>query len=576
MSHHEGGLVAKGPPQHNAETGLAMPRFSLILCLLAVVLLDLLFVSNTPDDAYITFRYSKHLAEGYGFGAWNTSGPPVEGYTSPLWMLLLAGASALGIGLPLASKTIGILSHLALVAAFLGWPSRIARHEDPVLEPIRSKRVMQTAGLLLALNLPMSWYATSGMETTLFAALFGITLAGVFLSAPPFIVASSTVLLVAARPEGVVGALLCAWIAQNLAPKDGNRPPLVRPILGAIIIAVIGLIAYRLAVFGELLPNTYWAKSGGAGVRHILLGLRHTFEWFANNPLTLFLIGLAAAPLFGRRFGAEVRRQQPIALACFVFFLLYLLYIIKAGGDTTPFPFGRHLVHIGALLALLSAIAIVEWSEARPTSRFAILALAVVLPAISTMWSHDGQMRDAIAATLRSRSRETDTARNRYLDRFREIVKPSTTVATSIAGAIPFEVEAKYIDVLGLNTRHIAKFGTFDPHGPQDSKTDMKWVIAQRPDVIEAYFPATLLLGSDPQALRRYVDGDLLSKMHRELLTDTEFATSYLFIRNWPYDVLDRALFIRESYFDSLSLEIQLKLDCVPIGKTQAGTFQKQ
>lgn len=28
----------------------------------------------TLDDAYITFRYARHLADGYGLGAWNRTG----------------------------------------------------------------------------------------------------------------------------------------------------------------------------------------------------------------------------------------------------------------------------------------------------------------------------------------------------------------------------------------------------------------------------------------------------------------------------------------------------------------------
>jgi hypothetical protein len=32
----------------------------------------------TLDDAYITFRYARHLAQGYGLGAWNRTGEHVE------------------------------------------------------------------------------------------------------------------------------------------------------------------------------------------------------------------------------------------------------------------------------------------------------------------------------------------------------------------------------------------------------------------------------------------------------------------------------------------------------------------
>src|SRR6266550_207763 len=70
----------------------------------------------TLDDAYITFRYARHLAEGYGLGAWNHTGEHVEGYSSPLWMLLLAGAAWLGVDVRIASKVLGTAAALTEIA----------------------------------------------------------------------------------------------------------------------------------------------------------------------------------------------------------------------------------------------------------------------------------------------------------------------------------------------------------------------------------------------------------------------------------------------------------------------------
>ena len=72
-----------------------------------VATLAVLFSRLTLDDAYITFRYARHLAEGYGLGAWNHTGEHVEGYSSLLWTLLLAGAARLGVDVQLASKVLG-------------------------------------------------------------------------------------------------------------------------------------------------------------------------------------------------------------------------------------------------------------------------------------------------------------------------------------------------------------------------------------------------------------------------------------------------------------------------------------
>lgn len=43
----------------------------------------------TADDSFITFRYSKHLAEGYGI-TWNIGEPPLEGYSNFTYMLFAA------------------------------------------------------------------------------------------------------------------------------------------------------------------------------------------------------------------------------------------------------------------------------------------------------------------------------------------------------------------------------------------------------------------------------------------------------------------------------------------------------
>src|SRR4029453_5831418 len=81
--------------------------------------LTVLLSRLTLDDAYITFRYARHLAEGYGLGAWNRTGEHVEGYSSLLWTLLLAGAARLGVDVRLASKVLGAMAALVVIAALV-------------------------------------------------------------------------------------------------------------------------------------------------------------------------------------------------------------------------------------------------------------------------------------------------------------------------------------------------------------------------------------------------------------------------------------------------------------------------
>jgi hypothetical protein len=148
------------------------------------------------------------------------------------------------------------------------------------------------------------------------------------------------------------------------------------------------------------------------------------------------------------------------------------------------------------------------------------------------------------------------------------LATPTTTISSSYAGALPFLVDAVHIDALGLNTPHIAYHGTFDPAGPQDSKTDMRWVIDQRPDIVEGYVSGLAVLrGAAPEE----IIGTRRRKMSFEMLSSPRFQREYVFVRNAPYDRMDRALFLRRDFWQAHPRRDAL--DCVPVADTALATF---
>src|SRR6476659_3933890 len=186
----------------------------------------------TLDDAYITFRYARHLAEGYGLGAWNHTGERVEGYSSLLWMLLLAGAARLGVDVRLASKVLGVAAALVVIGAL------VRRRDD---------RPAFLAGLFLAVYVPFLLYAASGMEAVAFTGLVTLALAG-----PPQWQPIVAPLLVAMRPEGTlvagVDVLALAW------RRERRRWIVATAIAGALTLAAIAI--HRWAAYHALAPNT--------------------------------------------------------------------------------------------------------------------------------------------------------------------------------------------------------------------------------------------------------------------------------------------------------------------------------
>src|SRR5678815_2522098 len=115
--------------------------------LTVIAILTVLLWRLTLDDAYITYRYARHLAQGYGLGAWNRTGEHVEGYSSLLWTLLLGGAAWLGVDIRIASKVFGTAAALTVIA---------------VLFRRRADRPAVLTGVFLLLYLPFMFYAASG------------------------------------------------------------------------------------------------------------------------------------------------------------------------------------------------------------------------------------------------------------------------------------------------------------------------------------------------------------------------------------------------------------------------------
>lgn len=98
----------KGKPEK--KKGILEDRFlfwgGLVIVLTVLVFHIFSFNFNHPiDDAYISFRYAKNLIKGQGL-VYNP-GELVEGYTNPLWVLLLAPFIGLGFDPGRISQVLG-------------------------------------------------------------------------------------------------------------------------------------------------------------------------------------------------------------------------------------------------------------------------------------------------------------------------------------------------------------------------------------------------------------------------------------------------------------------------------------
>jgi len=408
------------------------PELVVLVCLAGLVGHELLYGLCVQDDTFISLRYAANLVAGEGL-VYNP-GDPVEGYTNFSWTLLLAAAIAMGANPVMASVAGGIVASAAL--AWAGWRLAVKAGVSPwtaLLVPA-----------LLAADVGLALESVQGLESAFFSLLLALALGAAIDEAedaarPPW-AALWIALAVLTRPEGVLA----------LGLIFGGRFVLARGRLGRRdwlgLVGVIGVITahtlFRLAYYGDVVPNTFHAKVGG-GADAVSRGLVYLADFVgAHLALTAGLVlGLVAVAL---RPG--VRRAGLMVLAVL---LPWLAYVVAVGGDfKSTFRFLLPLLVPMAVLAALGVQALLPQARQRLGAVVLLIAVSVgiELPA--------GLPAAREAAAYRAIDMEQRLAVGAWL---RDAVPPDTLIAIHSAGTIPFASGLPTIDLWGLSDRHIAR-----------------------------------------------------------------------------------------------------------------------
>ncbi len=457
------------------------------------------------DDAFISLRYARNFALGHGL-VYNV-GERVEGYTNFTWTVASAAPFLVGIDPGGFLRVLGLLSGVgAVFAAVLLARSLVP--EEPLAPPLAA---VTTAGLPFLVG-----ESVMGLETALFAAL-GCAAFALYLREREHEPArrpwSGPVLALAAltRPEGVLlAAVIGCWdLADAVARRRIGRSALVR--WAAFVVPVVLHAAFRLAFYGDLLPNTFYAKVGG-GWASLERGLAYTLEFLlAAAPLVVCgAIGIVLV-LRGRR-----RAAAPVLITLGVF----LAYVAYVGGDYKP-TF-RFFALPGAVLAAFAGIGLARASRAVGSKPAVANAAALVL-ACALAWANialGSEARDF--GRWRAEQLPVHRAAGRWL---KQHIPAGTWIATGNAGVLPYDSELPNIDMYGLCDRHIArrelpKMGA-GPAGHE--KGDGAYVLSRAPRIILFQFARFTDQPLAPEAVR-----DLrMSVSEVELWADPRFHELY-------------------------------------------------
>ncbi|MFN0152526.1 MAG: tetratricopeptide repeat protein [bacterium] len=369
---------------------------------LALLLVHVWAYRFLTDDAYISFRYARNLADGYGL-VFNPGFERVEGYTNFLWVVTLAAFDRVGVA---PEKVANILSTLCGVAIVLALSRYLARLRG------RPVWIAVLPLFLLAGSRSFAVWCTSGLETKLFEMLvvLGVLQAIAEIDAARAggreSWARSSLLLALAcltRPDGALVAG-CVLGARALVERRRGGAPLGAIARGAgILAAIVGAhLAFRLAYYGDWVPNTYHAKVGGQ--TWFSMGASYALT-FAIEYGVVFWAPLLIASLAALR--REGRAHHGLLFAAAT--LPHAASVIAIGGDHFEyrpldliFPFAFVLVADGAAALV---------ARGRAGTRLAAALLALLFATMLTipLLTHLGFARDYRAGFPGTSSRADGT-----------------------------------------------------------------------------------------------------------------------------------------------------------------------
>jgi|GEM_PF-1233818 len=469
-----------------------------LLCIVVVIIVYAYQVNNywhyTNDDAYITFRYSRNLASGYG--PYYNLGEHVEGYTNFLLMLLMSVVALLfdPAYIPFVAKLLGsLLGGGAILLTYILFRQLFSLKKYQFSYQMANTGAIMSSGIV-AVTPAFALNSVSGLETMMFSFCFVLALIlGKIEEKKERLMGSAIAfsVLILTRPEG---CLLFAvyWLAHFIAlvfrsmkeNTDNNvyksiyRSKVFRLLLYNVLI-VLGVFLCHLALRfylydGELLPNTYYAKKGGSWSEE-------PWSYLYNGLLTpvFGLIGLCLS-LLGyclnhRRYSLSVFSLT--VLAVFASCLPFILGTDWMLGWRFVIPYLPlvAVLTVGGWLNLL-----VKLSNIKAKMVFVIFAACLIL-----LWVMSDKVRKFLYEYIHLQARGYQTGHMALGNWLKGESKKGDTIVLMDIGIVGFICrDQRILDMTGLTDRFIAKSeGTF-----LRKQFDVNYILDQKPEFIVLVF----------------------------------------------------------------------------------------
>ncbi|MBN2144605.1 MAG: glycosyltransferase family 39 protein [Candidatus Aureabacteria bacterium] len=439
------------------------------------------------DDAMISMRYAKNLADGFGL-VWNPGGEKIEGFSNPLWVGLMSFFHLFPIG---SSKICLVIQISGLIFYVL---SLVLITKTAEILSGGSKAVSIGAFFLTAFYYPLHNWMLQGTETGL----------------QTFVVCFSVWLLLCHRET----KRLKWWVYLMLGTGTLIRLDMVVPYLCVSLLLIYqekqnkirhGIIAvsifafflgiqtlFRQLYYHEWLPNTYYLKMTGLFFPYRITRGGYVFFQFVRqiNPLLFFL---PAGLLF-------VKNDRPVVLHLIVF-STQILYSIWVGGDAwergdanrflafvMPLYFSVYAYALSYFLSRLGEHAAIF--KAKQNFIYGILIFFSLIQFNS--FSLDGWHEFLFQKKPYEVSENQLNTEKALL--VKAVTKENATIGASRVGAMAYFSCRYTIDFLGKNDKKIAGLPAKNPPPgvspwtsffPGHNKWDYAWSIGElQPDIV--------------------------------------------------------------------------------------------
>ncbi len=401
-------------------------------------------------------RYGRNLARGNGPVL--SPDERVEGFTNPLWTGYMSVLHILPIpprlipfGIHVGNALLSLAIAGLLAFSFAGhhkltWPGLIA------------------SGLYVAMPLHIV-HAHEGFEVYLFSFIALLAI----LRRTPWTL--SWALLVGLLPLSHGMGLPLLGILLLWLLFDTRYPISRRLLLCTVACFPFGLYElFRLNYYADILPNTYWLKSGAGSTGH---GLRYVVRWVVS------LWPLVVAGLFALLRSGDRR----VHFACYVT-VMYCAAVVWVGGDI--FRQFRFMIPFSALLCWMSGVGADELVS-RVRKRSAALAALIALILLGLLTVHLGRSaRFAYGLSWPLQiARDWNIRRLLIGQAVARNTPPGSLVAFFPLGYHAYWADRPVIDMLGKADAHIARQRAQGRAPVGHNKTDFDYVVARKPFAIE-------------------------------------------------------------------------------------------